>query len=348
MSFLIYGASGYTGKLIVERAVKKGLKPTLAGRTESKIKPLAEEHGLDYLIFSLDDVSVISTQLAKFPVVLNCAGPFSKTAKQMIKGCLESGTHYLDITGEIEVFELAKSFHQKAIDKNIIIMSGVGFDVVPTDCMSKFLHTKMPDATHLELAWFGLGGSISHGTMSTMVEGLGRSGAIRENGKIVTKPTGHLGKIIDFGVRKQFAMTIPWGDISTAFSTTGIPNITVFTGVPKSTYNMMKFQFLFNPVVKTNFIKSRIQQYVDKNIVGPTAAQNEKGKSLVYGKVTNANGEVVEARLQTAEGYLLTAEMALIITQKVLADKNLKPGYHTPAELFGHELILEMPNTKFI
>jgi short subunit dehydrogenase-like uncharacterized protein len=348
MSFLIYGASGYTGKLIVERAVKKGLKPTLAGRSESKIKPLAEEHGLDYIIFSLDDVSVIATQLAKFPVVLNCAGPFSKTAKQMIKGCLESGTHYLDITGEIEVFELAKSFHQKAIDKNIIIMSGVGFDVVPTDCMAKYLHTQMPDATHLELAWFGLGGSISHGTMSTMVEGLGRSGAIRENGKIVPKPTGHLGKIIDFGVRKQFTMTIPWGDISTAFSTTGIPNITVFTGVPKSTYNMMKFQFLFNPIVKTNFIKSRIQQYVDKNIVGPTAAQNEKGKSLVYGKVTNANGDVVEARLQTAEGYLLTAEMALIITQKVLADKNLKPGYHTPAELFGHELILEMPNTKFI
>lgn len=348
MSFLIYGASGYTGKLIVERAVKKGLKPTLAGRTESKIKPLAEEHGLDYLIFSLDDVSVIATQLAKFPVVLNCAGPFSKTAKQMIKGCLESGTHYLDITGEIEVFELAKSFHQKAIDKNIIIMSGVGFDVVPTDCMAKYLHTKMPDATHLELAWFGLGGSISHGTMSTMVEGLGRSGAIRENGKIVPKPTGHLGKIIDFGVRKQFAMTIPWGDISTAYNTTGIPNIVVFTGVPKSTYNMMKFQFLFNPLVKTNFIKSRIQQYVDKNIVGPTAEQNEKGKSLVYGKVTNANGDVVEARLQTAEGYLLTAEMALIITQKVLADKNLKPGYHTPAELFGHELILEMPNTKFI
>ena len=348
MSFLIYGASGYTGKLIVERAVKKGLRPTLAGRTESKIKPIADEFGLDYLLFSLDDVSVIANHLQKFSLVLNCAGPFSRTAKQMIKGCLESGTHYLDITGEIEVFEMAKSYHQKAIDKNIIILSGVGFDVVPTDCMAKYLHTKMPDATHLELAWFGLGGSISHGTMSTMVEGLGRSGAIRENGKIVPKPTGHLGKTIDFGVRKQFAMTIPWGDISTAYHTTGIPNIVVFTGVPKSSYNMMKLQFLFNPIVKTAFVKRRIQNYVDKNIVGPTAAQNEKGKSLVYGKVTNGEGDIVEARLETAEGYLLTAEMSLIITQKVLADKTLKPGYHTPAALFGCDLILEMPKTRFI
>ena len=118
MSFLIYGAAGYTGKITVESAVKKGLKPTLAGRTESKIKPVADEFGLDYLIFGLDDIDVVAAHLKKFPVVLNCAGPFSRTAKQMIKACLQSGTHYLDITGEIEVFELAKSFNQKAIEKN--------------------------------------------------------------------------------------------------------------------------------------------------------------------------------------------------------------------------------------
>jgi short subunit dehydrogenase-like uncharacterized protein len=348
MSFLIYGANGYTGKLIVERAVKKGLKPTLAGRTESKVQALANQFGLDYVVFSLDDVDVIASHLAKFPVVLNCAGPFSKTAKQMIKACLASGTHYLDITGEIEVFELAKSFHQKAVDKNIIVMSGVGFDVVPTDCMAKYLQSKMPDATHLELAWAGLNGGISHGTMSTMVEGLGRSGAVRENGKIVPQPTGHLGKVVDFGTKKLFTMSIPWGDISTAYSTTGIPNIVVFTGVPKSSYNIMKFQFLFNPIVKTDFVKKQIQNYVDKNISGPTPEQNEKGKSLVYGKVSNKKGDVVEARLQTAEGYLLTAEMALIITQKVLENKSLAAGYHTPAGLFGHDLILEMPNSSFI
>jgi short subunit dehydrogenase-like uncharacterized protein len=214
--------------------------------------------------------------------------------------------------------------------------------------MAKYLQSKMPDATHLELAWAGLNGGISHGTMSTMVEGLGRSGAVRENGKIVPQPTGHLGKVVDFGTKKLFTMSIPWGDISTAYSTTGIPNIVVFTGVPKSSYNIMKFQFLFNPIVKTDFVKKQIQNYVDKNISGPTPEQNEKGKSLVYGKVSNKKGDVVEARLQTAEGYLLTAEMALIITQKVLENKSLAAGYHTPAGLFGHDLILEMPNSSFI
>lgn len=347
MSFLIYGANGYTGKLTAEVAAKKGFKPVLAGRTENKIKPLAEKLGLEYLIFGLEDISEIASKLKHFPLVLNCAGPFSRTAKAMVQACLQSNTHYLDITGEIEVFELVKSFHAKAVEQNCILMSGVGFDVVPTDCMAKYLHTQLPDATHLELAFMSLGGSISHGTMSTLVENLGKSGAVRENGKIVLKPTGHEGKIIDFGRKQQFAMTIPWGDVSTAYHTTGIPNIKVFTGVPKSNYNFMKMQALFNPILRTSFVKKQIQNYVDKKITGPTPEQLEKGRSLIWGKVSNAAGKIIEARLETNEGYSLTAEMGLIITQKILANPSLKPGYHTPAELFGHELILEMPGTKF-
>ncbi|HQV77061.1 MAG TPA: saccharopine dehydrogenase NADP-binding domain-containing protein [Chitinophagales bacterium] len=347
MSFLIYGASGYTGKITVEHAVKQGLKPTIAGRTESKLRPIADEFKLDYLVFDLDDVDTTASNLSNFSVVLNCAGPFSKTAKNLIKACLQAGTHYLDITGEIEVFEMAKSFHQTAIDKNIIIMSGVGFDVVPTDCMAKFLHDKMPDATHLELAWAGLGANISHGTMSTMVENLGQSGAIRKDGKIMPTPTGHIGKIIDFGKKKLFCMTIPWGDISTAHFTTSIPNIMVFSAVPKNAYYTMKFQSIFNPIVRTRFIKNKIQAYVDQNITGPNKEKRESGKSLVYGKISNQKGATIEARLETMEAYQLTAEMSILITQKIIENKQLKSGYHTPAELFGSKLVLELAGSNF-
>lgn len=347
MSFLIYGASGYTGQLIVEKAVKKGLQPVLAGRNEDKIKPIAQKYGLDHLVFGLDNVEVVAAHLEKFPLVLNCAGPFSRTAKSMIQACLLSQTHYLDITGEIEVFELAKSFDAKAKESGIIIMPGVGFDVVPTDCMAKYLKTKLPDAIHLELAFTSVGGNISHGTMSTMVESLGKPGAVRENGKIVAKPLGHKGKRINFGSREHFVMSIPWGDVSTAYHTTGIPNIEVYTGVPKNSFFLMKLQALFNPLLRTEFVRKRIQKYVDEKITGPGPEQLERGRSFVYGKAENARGESVEARLECAEGYLLTAEMSLLITQKILNEK-FAPGYHTPAELLGYALILEMPGAKFI
>lgn len=347
MSFLIYGASGYTGKLIVELSIKKGLKPILAGRTESKIKPLADKFGLEYLIFGLDKIEEIVQNIAKFPLVLNCAGPFSRTAKLLVEACLIAKTHYLDITGEIEVFEMIKSYDLQAKKKGIILMPGVGFDVVPTDCMAKYLSIKLPDATHLELAFTSIGGSISHGTVTTMVESLGNKGFARENGIMVSKSTGYKGKWIDFGSLKQFAITIPWGDISTAYSTTRIPNIETYAGASKSAYFFMKLQILFNPILRTKFIKNLIQKYVDDKITGPNESHFQNGKSLIYGKVTNAKGQTFEGRMETIEGYRLTAEASVLITQKVLDLEGIS-GYQTPAGLFGYRLILEIEGSKFI
>ena len=68
---------------------------------------------------------------------------------------------------------------------------------------------------------------------------------------------------------------------------------------------------------------------------------------MIWGKVTNAKGETVEARIETLEGYRLTAEASVLITLKVLELKGVS-GYKTPAGLFGHELILEIEGSKFI
>lgn len=345
MSFLIYGANGFTGALIVELAIKKGIKPTIAGRTEHKIKPMAEKYGLDYLLFGLESKAALVQNLKQFRLVLNCAGPFSRTAKPMVEACLAAKTHYLDITGEIEVFEMIKSYNAEASKQKIVLLPGVGFDVVPTDCMAQYLHGQLPDATHLELAFTSVGGSISHGTMTTMLENLGNAGAVRENGKIVPKPNGHKGKMIDFGRKKQFAMTIPWGDVSTAFHTTNIPNIETYVGVSKLIFSAMKLQSLTNPILRLGFVKKIAQNYVDKNITGPSESQSQTGKSLIWGKVTNALNKSVEARLETPEGYKLTAEAALLICPKILDLKNIS-GYQTPAGMFGHGLILEIEGTK--
>ena len=345
MSFLLYGANGYTGKLIVEQAVHSGLKPVLAGRTESKIKVLADAYGLNYVVFGLDAIESIAAQLQPFPVLLNCAGPFSKTARPLVEACLQSKTHYLDITGEIEVFELIKTFHPEALEKGIVLMPGVGFDVVPSDCLANYLHEKLPDATHLELAIRSLGGSLSHGTLSTLIQNLGRPGAIREKGRIKPEPLGHIGRFINFGQHKQFAITIPWGDISTAFSSTGIPNILVYSAVPQFFYYILKLQSLFNPLLRTKFFKRLLQTYIDKKVTGPSPGQNQKGKSMVWGRVMNAQGKQAQALLTCPEAYILTAQTSLNIVRKLLALHDYA-GYYTPAKLFGYGLILEIEGTK--
>ena len=343
--FLLYGATGYTAGLVIRFAQQYDLQPIIAGRDAVKIKALAETYQLPYRVFSLEKEEDIVAQLKEIKVVLHCAGPFIHTAKPMMKACMTAGVHYLDITGEIGIFEMAARFDEKAKEANVLLMPGTGFDVVPTDCLASFLKNQLPDATHLELAFGSVGGGVSHGTALTMVEGLGQGGAIRENGKIARKPLGHLAKEIPFAAKSMFCMTIPWGDVSTAYHSTGIPNIMVFTATNPKGYKWIRMQKYFNWLLQTNFVKNMARKKIHAAPAGPNDAKREKAQMQVWGKVTNAIGKSVSATWMGPEGYTFTAHAALIITKRVL-NGNFTTGFHTPAGLYGQDLAMEVAGTE--
>lgn len=343
-SFLLYGANGYTGGLIAKYAVQYGLNPILAGRREDAIKPLADQLKLSYKIFDLTNSSLLKAALQEVKVVVHAAGPFSNTARQMIDACLQTGTHYLDINGDIQVFEQIKSLDAVAKEKNIMLLPGVGFDVVPTDCMALHLKNRLPDATHLKLAFASIGGAVSHGTAMTIVSKLGEGGAARENGQIVKKPLGEKGMWVNFGSIKLFVMSIPWGDVSTAHFTTGIPNIESYTAVKPTAYKILKLQKLFNWLLRAEGVKNIFRKKIKQRPAGPDDEMRSKAKSLVWGEASNAKNETVTAHFTCADGYTLTALSSLIIAKKVL-EENFNPGYQTPASCYGEELIMEIPGT---
>lgn len=343
MTFLLYGANGYTGQLIARYAAEYGLRPILAGRNQHALETLGKRHGFPFRVINLEDSQTLDEALSDVDVVLHAAGPFRYTAHQMMEACLRTRTHYLDITGEIAVFEKAKSLDRRAREAGIMIMSGVGFDVVPTDCMALYLKHKLPDATHLKLAFGSLGGGLSHGTAITMAEGAGEPGAARVNGRIVSVPVGHKGLWVDFGLKRLFTMTIPWGDVSTAYTTTGIPNIETYTAVSPKTHRLLKYQWIFNWFLRLPFVKASSIRKIKARPAGPDDARRERSRSLVWGEVTNAAGEQRSARLHGPEGYTLTAMSSLIITRKIL-EGAFKAGYQTPAGCYGEDLILELPN----
>jgi len=226
---MIYGANGYTGRLIARQCREKGLSALLCGRSEGALKKLAQELRMPYAILDMNTkIEKWREQLAKVKIVLNCAGPFIHTYKRIAKLCIDKGIHYLDITGEIPVFEGLAQMGKSASSAGVMLMPGVGFDVVPSDCMAAHLHQLMPLATHLEMAFYSEGGGISQGTMNTVIENLGTGGAIRQEGKIIPVSSAWKTREIDFGPKKRWAATIPWGDVSIAFYTTGIPNILVY------------------------------------------------------------------------------------------------------------------------
>ena len=136
--FLLYGANGYSGRLIARFANAYGLQPVLCGRSRTSIGALAAELNLEYRIADVQDQQALHNALKDMQLVVNAAGPFDFTAKQMIEACMITGTHYIDLNGDSGVFEMLQSYHQQAIEKNIMILPGAGFDVVPTDCLALF------------------------------------------------------------------------------------------------------------------------------------------------------------------------------------------------------------------
>ena len=345
--FLLYGANGYTGKLIAKFAATYNLQPILAGRTEASIKPMADELQLPYRIIDLDDKAALENALSEVKLVLHAAGPYVYTAKQMVEACLQTGVHYIDINGDISVFEMLKKYDAAAKEKNIMVMPGVGFDVVPTDCIALQLKNKMTDATHLKLAFASIGVGLSHGTATTMTGKIGEGGATRENGKIVRKPLGQKGMWVSFGEKNLFVMTIPWGDISTAYTTTGIPNIETYTGITPKVYRILKLQWAFNWLLRTEFVRNIIRKKIKAKPAGPSDEQRQKSRSLVWGEAANASGEKITACISSLDGYTLTAHSSLLISKKIL-DGNFKTGYQTPAGCYGENLIIEVPGTKII
>lgn len=338
MNLLIYGANGYTGELITRYAAERGLRPLIAGRRESEIRRLADRYGLNFRVFSLDDSAALDAALQEVEAVLHCAGPFSITAQPMLEACLRNRRHYVDITGEITVFEHCASLDTKARDAGIMIMPGVGFDVVPSDCLALHLKERLIDATHLTLAFLGVG-RLSHGTQATMIMNLGRGGAIRKDGRITPVPAAFKTREINFGPFRKLAVTIPWGDVSTAFYSTGIPNIEVYTVVPTNLLRLMRLSRYLGPLLATAPVQRFLQSRIPPG--GPSDEERARGKSLIWGEVVNQAGERAESRLETPEGYTLTALTALKICEKILAGHH-PPGFQTPAKAFGAGLILEI------
>ncbi len=341
----IYGAYGYTGRLIVDECIENGIHPVIAGRSLEKTKAYAESKNLEYAVFEVDEHEKVISWLKDSDILIHCGGPFIHTAKFMVEACLETNTHYLDITGEYEVFDLVKEYDERAKEKKLMLMPGAGFDVVPSDCLALHLKNKLPDATNLQLAFVSKGGRLSRGTTKTMIESLGEPQVVRRNGVYEFQPMGTSVQTIAFGDFEQLAMGISWGDVSTAYDSTGIPNIEVFSGTTAEQVSKVKKMLKLSFILKSRIVKNFLSKKLDKKPDGPSDDKREAATMFLWGKVTNGN-QSVEARLTTPNGYTLTAKTSVLIAKKI-AKGDFKAGFQTPSTAYGEQLIVEVEGCEF-
>lgn len=345
---LIYGANGYTGELTARIAVEQGLRPILAGRSEAQVAAIAARFGLPYRIATLDDAASLDAMLQDVVVVLHCAGPFVHTAAPMVDACLRSGVHYLDITGEIAVFEALAARYDEAKRAGVMLLPGAGFDVAPSDCLAAHLNRRLPSATRLLLGIRALG-QVSRGTAMTALEGIarGEGGLVRKHGRLTPTPIAWKTRKIDFGKGPRLAVTVPWGDVSTAYHSTGIPDIEVYMSFPPATVRAMKVSRYIGGLLRLPGVVELLRRRIRSAAPGPTDAERALGIGLLWGRAEDDAGNAVEARLCTPEGYTLTALTSLLIMRKVLTGE-IRPGFQTPSSAYGPDLILEIEGVERI
>lgn len=345
---MIYGANGYTGKLIAREAAKRGLKPLLAGRNREEIDALAAELGLTRRVFELGNQNEVVRNLEGVAVMLHCAGPFSKTSAPMLAACLAANVHYLDITGEIDVFEACHRADERAQERGVVVLPGSGFDVVPTDCLAAQLKRRLPDATHLTLA-FEAGGGPSPGTAKTSVEGMGKGGRARINGELTTVPLAWKRREFLRDGKPRSAMTIPWGDVYTAFVSTGIPNIETYLAMPPKTIQRMTWMRYIQPLLGLSFVQDYMKRKIERTNPGPSDERRGKSDTYVWGEVRNAAGQEAKLALLTPNGYDLTVTASLGIAEHLLQNLGrVRGGYFTPSLLMGADYVLKLPGVKLV
>jgi short subunit dehydrogenase-like uncharacterized protein len=336
--WLIYGANGYTGELTARAAVARGQRPVLAGRSRAALEPLARELGLEARCFALDEPKGVDAGLAGVAAVLHCAGPFSRTALPMAEACLRRKVHYLDITGEVTVFESLHAMDSEARAAGVMLLPGAGFDVVPSDCLAAHLKRRLPSATRLLLA-FASSGGFSRGTRTTMIENIDKGGLIRKDGRLTPVPSAWRTRQVDFGRGPRACVTIPWGDVSTAFYSTGIPNVEVCMAAPLSMRLGMRLTRPFSRLLASKAAQRYLLGRIRSGAPGPSAETRARARAVLWGEVADERGGHAAARLRTPDGYTLTVLTSLAIAERVLRGE-APPGFQTPSLAYGPDFVL--------
>ncbi len=343
--WLLYGAYGYTGRLIAQRAVECGEEPILAGRDERRLAGLAEELSLPYRVFGLDDPDTVARGVDGTAAVLHAAGPFALTYRPMVEACLARRCHYLDITGEIAVLEGLFALNARAREKGVVLLPGVGFDVVPTDCLAARVTAQVPDATHLDIAFLA-SGRPSGGTMKGMVEALASPGWERQAGRLVEVPLGSVRRRVDFSDGERELVSVPWGDVTTAWHSTGVPNVRTFTRVTPLQGALLR---VARTAARSAALRTLARAIVG-GLAGPGYRELADGGVRCWAEARNDSGRAAAGELAGPNGYALTADAAVAAVRTLLA-----PGYDgpdagtlTPSLAFGPEFVDGLDGVRWV
>lgn len=326
---LIYGATGYSGRLVARRCAQEGLSPVLAGRSPDALREVADSLGCEARVGGLEDVD-----LAGVSVLVNCAGPFSKTAQTLTSRCVEAGIHYLDLAGEVNEHLVAMEYDRPARDAGVLVLPGAAYGIVASDCLAARVAARVPDVRSVEVALKTVGG-VSRGSAEVVLGSLRSSGVRRQSGDLVEWRPGAATLKVDFGDGDGPTTVVgnPWRADLVA-SVPAAPGYETFMAFPAPVRALMR-------IPHGGLLRAAARRLPE----GPSEEALAKGRSAVWARATGADGTKAEAVLNGPDAYLFTALAAEACGRRALRG-DAPPGVHTPAGAWGPQLLDEIPGVQ--
>jgi short subunit dehydrogenase-like uncharacterized protein len=341
-SILIYGATGYTGGLLARAARQIGIPVALCGRDAKKIEKIASKLGAPFHVAGVQDSDALDRALSGARVVLNAAGPFATTAPSLIQACLRAGVHYLDVTGEVSVIDAATRVDGAAKQRNIMVMPAVGFDVVPSDCLAAHLAGRVDAPARLSIGIAGLE-LLTRGSARTIINQLAEPTWVRRGGRLNQVPAGSLEHSFDYGRGMCKSIGVSWGDVASAYFTTGVPDISVYfeaTPAVRVHHALLGLYGWTVPMTPWRQWLSTISEWLPD---GPSEAERARHGAVIVAEMEDATGAVTRARMRTPEAYTMTVATAIAIARRVAAG-DFEPGFQTPGRVYGPDFPLSLPD----
>lgn len=343
-SWMIYGAYGFTGRLVVEEALRRGHRPVLAGRNDQHLQAMAQEMHLPAIPLPLDDPNALQAAARSVGLIFNAAGPFTETGPKLIKACLNTGTPYADCSGEFHHIRAVEALDERPRKARIPILTGAGFGVTFGDCLARHVVDKLPDATHLRLSVAAGNAQTTSAVRRTILEVMARGGYAVEGGRWVRRPLAHqLWTVPDRPAALAFAAA-PMGELAAVRRSTHVANIVVGRPMPAKTAKRIR---LLSPLIQSVLRLAPLRWALGRDRGGPphTAPEPQGGwQSRIWAEAWNARGDRVMARIETGEGYASTAHAALTNIEALLA--RTLTGAFTPAQAFGAAHVLTIPGVR--
>lgn len=341
---LVYGATGYTGGLLVHALLDAGVRPLLVGRSEARLAEVGAQFGLCHRVARLDDPSRLAAALRGVDAVLNAAGPFAHTAQPLAEACLRAGVHYLDVSGEAPPIEALAAHDGEARERGVMLMPGIGFDVVPSDCLAAHVARRLPGAHSLAIGISALG-FVTPGSARAFLAYAGERVRVRREGALVSVPPGTLERCFDYGEGMRLSSAMSWGDTASAWYTTGIPNITTYFETNPPLRAALTACRLFGPVVASRSWQTLAAASAALLPPGPTPEQRASRRTAIVVEAEDAAGRRTASRFHGPESYEFTRRTAPAIARHVLAG-DFEPGFQTPARVYGPDFALRFDDVR--